>query len=169
MTTAGQRIERFLSDYPEGRLLVAVGYASPYGLAWLSERTAGRPVQLLIGDARDRYYTRAYPESISASLAFLARADVEVRNWYRTNKSRQGAAKAHLKAWAVEHHGWPVAALAGSANLTYAGATANVEAMVEATGLEADAVHTQLTELMAKSWDCAGRLHGLISRISQAA
>ena len=101
-------------------------------MAWLAERTKGRRVCLLIGDARPKYWKRVSDADRAASLQFMRRPQVEIRNWYRTNRSRDGESTAHLKVWAV-HDAWkPVSALVGSGNLTKKGLNDNVEVMVEA-------------------------------------
>ena len=51
---AASRIEQFLRDHPDEDLLIAVGYASAAGMAWLARRTAGRRVSLFIGSPRFR-------------------------------------------------------------------------------------------------------------------
>ena len=58
-TSAADRINRFLNDYPDGELFVAVGYASVAGLAWLGKRTTGRPVTLIIGNAQASRFQKA--------------------------------------------------------------------------------------------------------------
>ncbi len=57
-TTTADRIERFLAANPTGPLVVAVGYASAFGLAWLQDRAAGRAVSILIGDTRPAYWQK---------------------------------------------------------------------------------------------------------------
>ena len=130
--SAGARIEQYLLDHPVGDLLIAVGYATPAGMAWLARRTAGRRVSLLIGDTRPQYWAKVTASDRAACLAFMGRGDVEIRNWYRTKKSRRGESSAHLKVWAVHQEWSPVSALVGSGNLTRKGLDRNVEVMAEA-------------------------------------
>ncbi|MCY3960207.1 MAG: phospholipase D-like domain-containing protein [bacterium] len=158
-----ERIERFLSDYPKGRLLVVVGYASPAGLAWLDLQTVGRPVSLLIGDTRSRYWSNLSHDDARRAVDFLSRTDVKVRNWYRTKRAKEGPSMAHMKAWVVESEGVPVAALVGSANLTKNGLEANVEIMVEATGDDLIRTWGEVRGLHEKGWDCAERLAGYMA------
>ena len=155
---AAARIDQFLRDHPDSDLLVAVGYTTPAGMAWLAQRTAGRRVCLLIGDTRSKWWTRSTVADKTASLNFMNRPDVEIRNWYRTSKSRQGAASAHLKVWAA-HHDWrPASALVGSGNLTRQGLAQNVEVMVEAHGNDLQHTWDTAHELWGKAWGCEERL-----------
>ena len=156
---AGARIEQFLRDHPDSDLLVAVGYTTPAGMAWLAQRTAGRRVCLLIGDTRSKWWTRSTAADKTASLNFMNRPDVEIRNWYRTSKSRQGAASAHLKVWAAHHDWQPASALVGSGNLTRQGLAQNVEVMVEAHGNDLQQTWGTAHELWNKAWDCGERLN----------
>ena len=102
------------------------------GLAWLARKAAKRPVTVVIGDLRtgmDNFEARDAAEAAE----FISRPDVRILNWYRTDKNKKGAAIAHSKVFAVEGpEGRSIAVLAGSANLTMTGLSANVETMVEA-------------------------------------
>lgn len=160
--TAALRIERFLADHPHGDLLVAVGYATPAGVAWMARRTQGRRVSLLIGDARQEWWKQASDADRRDCLAFLNSPDVEVRNWYRTKRSRHGEASAHLKVW-VAHDDWgPRSALVGSGNLTRKGLEGNVEVMVEARDQDRRQTWETVQELWEKAWPCADRLIGYL-------
>ena len=162
--TAADQIARFLADNPDGRLIVAVGYATPEGVAWLHEHTRGRPVSLLVGNTQARYWKGrpVAPEAAEAAADFIRRRDVKFRNWYRTKKSRAGAAAAHLKAWVVESDGAPRAALVTAANLTKAGLVDNVELGANAVGDDLPRVWAEVRELHQKGWDCADRLLGYL-------
>ena len=155
---AAERIEHFLEDHPRGDLWIAVGYATPAGIAWLNDRTRGRYVHLLIGNTQSTYWKRVAAADRQATAAFLQSGDTAVRNWYRTAKSKQGASDAHLKAWIVADRDAPVAALVGSANLTRQGLEENIELMVEATGDDLDRCWGKMRDLHDKGWDCAERL-----------
>ena len=156
--SAGARIEQYLVDHPSGDLLIAVAYATPAGMAWLARRTTGRRVSLLIGDTRPQYWTKVKASDRDACLAFMGRNDVEIRNWYRTKKSRSGESSAHLKVWAV-HQDWsPVAALVGSGNLTRKGLDDNVEVMAEAHNRDMRQAWDTARDLWEKAWTCADRL-----------
>ena len=157
-SSARQRIERFLRDHPDGTLLVAVGYASAAGLTWLNQVTQGRSVKLLIGDARRRYWTHISSGDAKAATAFIRRDDTEVRNWYRTTKSSEGEAEAHLKVWVVQPGTDQQAALVGSANLTKHGLDQNIEALVEARDHDLGDVSVQVRELWEDAWDTSHRL-----------
>ena len=160
---ASSRIEQFLKDHPDGDLLIAVGYATAPGVAWLAKRTAGRRVCLLIGNARRQYWDNVAESDRAACLEFIARSDVEVRNWYRTKRSNRGESAAHLKVWAV-HDGWsPVAVLVGSGNLTRKGLDHNVEAMAEAHGSDRRQTWDAAHNLWRKAWPCAARLIGYLN------
>ena len=150
--SAASRIEQYLRDHPDGDLLIAVGYATPAGIAWLAQRTAGRRMHLLIGDTRSQYWKIVSESDRAACLEFMQRSDVEIRNWYRTKKSRSGESDAHLKAWVVHDNGSPVSALTGSANLTRKGLETNVEVMVEAHGNDLQQTWDTAQELWGKAW-----------------
>ena len=157
---ASDRIDRFLADYPDGGLLIAVGYATPAGTAWLAERSGNRQVQLLIGDTRYQYWKHVSDRDRKACQAFIERPDVEIRNWYRTNRSAAGESAAHLKAWAVaaDDDGAATGILVGSGNLTRKGLTDNVEVMVEARGGDKTSTYREMVNLWGKAWDCKDRL-----------
>lgn len=152
------RIERFLDDYPAGHLHVVTGYTSMAGLAWLARRAAKRPVTVVVGDLRtgmDNFEARDAAEAAE----FISRPDVRILNWYRTGKNKKGAAIAHSKVFAVEGpEGKPIAVLAGSANLTMTGLSANVETMVEAVQKDRDAAFKQVVWLERQAWDATDRV-----------
>ncbi|MCY3925903.1 MAG: phospholipase D family protein [bacterium] len=154
-SSAADRIDRFLNEHPNGALFVAVGYASVAGLAWLGERTVGRPVALIIGNAQASRFQKATAADKGAAVEFLRRRDVEVRNWYRTGRGGGAASDAHLKVWAVlGPGGHATAALVGSANLTRQGLFENVETCVEASDADLPVLRQQITALREAAWDC---------------
>lgn len=156
--SASSRIEQYLKDHPDGDLLIAVGYATAPGMAWLARRTTGRRVSLLIGDTRSQWWKKMSEPDRAACLAFIRRGDVEIRNWYRTKRSRSGESSAHLKVWAVHDNWSPVSALVGSGNLTRKGLDDNVEVMVEAHGNDMHQAWDTARDLWGKAWPCADRL-----------
>ncbi len=157
-TQAMARVERFLADHPDGHLHVVTGFASMAGLAWLALRTANRPVTLVIGDLRTGMDNFNASDAAKAPQ-FISRPDVRLLNWYRSGRNKKGAAIAHSKVFAVEgRKGRPIAVLAGSANLTMAGLTANVETMVEAVQTDRDAAFEQVIWLEGQGWDASERL-----------
>lgn len=156
--SASSRIEQYLKDHPTGDLLIAVGYATAPGMAWLARRTAGRRVSLLIGDTRSQWWKKVSESDRAACLAFIRRGDVEIRNWYRTKRSRSGESAAHLKVWAVHDNWSPVSALVGSGNLTRKGLDDNVEVMVEAHGNDMRQAWDTARDVWGKAWPCADRL-----------
>ena len=157
--TAAKRVERFLAAHPTGPLVVCVGSASVAGIVWLSERSRGRPVILLIGDMKSRNFALATDAHRHTALGFVQRSDVTVLNWYRTDRSNQGRSEAHLKVWAAcDRSGVPQAFLVGSANLTMAGLHENVELMTVADASEHSYLRSTLQELQGKAWDAKERL-----------
>ncbi|MXW42549.1 MAG: NgoFVII family restriction endonuclease [Acidimicrobiia bacterium] len=157
-TQVMKRIERFLVDYPIGHLHVVTGYTSMAGLAWLARKAAKRPVTVVIGDLRtglDNFEARDAAEVVK----FISRPDVRILNWYRTAKNQKGPAIAHSKMFAVEvPKGQPIAVLAGSANLTMTGLSANVETMVEAVQEDREAAFKQVLWLEKQGWDATDRI-----------
>ena len=128
--TAERSVERFLDEHPDGHLFVLVGYASIWGLSWLNRHTQGRRVTLVVGDTHTSRFQKGTDFDRRQALAFLDRGNVEVLNWYRTNRSKRGQAQLHIKAWFVaDQNNRLVGALNGSANLTKQGMTKNVELM----------------------------------------
>jgi hypothetical protein len=93
--SASSRIEQYLRDHPSGDLLIAVGYGTAPGMAWLARRTAGRRVSLLIGDTRGQWWKKMSEPDRAACVAFIRRGDVEIRNWYRTKRSRSRCSTSH--------------------------------------------------------------------------
>ena len=143
--------------------MVCVGSASVAGIVWLAQRSENRPVTLLVGDMKGRNFAKASDADRRAALRFVQRSDVEVLNWYRTDRSSQGRSEAHLKVWAAgDDTGELQAFLVGSANLTIAGLHENVELMALTDGSDLDYLHNSLTRLQAEAWDAKERLQGLI-------
>ena len=110
----GVRIERFLDAHPGGALDVLAGYASGWGLQWLSQRAGeDRPVNLVIGSeslTADYFNNSASQDIRRDVLGFLDRPDVRVLH----------CGELHSKAWVVRRNGQSFV-LAGSANLTRRG------------------------------------------------
>ena len=118
---------------------------------------------LFIGDMKSRNFALATDRDRSAALNFVSRADVAVRNWYRTGRSSQGRSEAHLKVWAAcDDTGAPQAFLVGSANLTIAGPHDNIELMALADASDHAYLRSTLQQLQDKSWDTKERLQELI-------
>ena len=139
--------------------MVCVGSASVAGIVWLSERSGGRPVTLLIGDMKSRNFAKATDTHRRTALGFVQRSDVTVLNWYRTGRSNQGRSEAHLKVWAAcDRSGVPQAFLVGSANLTMAGLHENVELMALADASEHTYLRSTVQQLQNKAWDAKERL-----------
>lgn len=157
MREPAEQIERFLRDNPSGPLLVTVGYASAYGLGWLNERTAGRPVKLLIGDTR-KGFSKYKERDRLAAIEFIQRQDVSVLNWYR---KKGGQRTAHAKAWLVEpdlHAGISGAVLVGSANLSKRGLHRNFEMLSLADRRENERLRHDMRQVMDESWNTEDRL-----------
>lgn len=156
---AETRILKFLKDYPDGTLWVAVGYASVWGLAWLHRHTQERRVRLLIGDARFRHFNKGKPSDRVDAVRFLNRTGnydkVVVRNWYKKHGEKSDA---HLKAWLVKDSGGVSRLLAGSANLSKSGLRHNWEVMVEAHGSDLVDAEKQVKNLFVESWDYQDRI-----------
>ena len=153
------RIEQFLAKYPDGRLTVAVGYASVKGLAWLARHTANRPVTLLIGNCRKSHFTKWSRDDRAGAVAFINRPDVDVKNWY---KKRPTPSEAHLKVW-VAHTTTSPRVLLGSANLTGAGLFRNREAVAEAADPDRPSIAQDVNDLIGNAWDAKERLLGYLS------
>ena len=160
--TIRARIEQFVSVYPDGPLFVAVGYASANGVAWLQRIAPDRPVRLLIGHPKRKWWTNASDQNARRAERFIRRSDTEVRNWYRTGKSKHGAAAAHLKVWIIRPPGRGPSALVGSANLTGQGLDTNVEVLVEAMGSDLDDTVEKAEHLWRQAWDCSEPLLGYL-------
>ena len=157
MATAADQIDRFLRDNPAGCLYVVVGFASPFGLRWLAERSDGREVRLLIGDIRTGFSRPAESDRVAA-IRFITRGDVRVVNWYR---KRGGHRTAHAKAWMIKPApGADTASefLVGSANLTRKGLFQNVEMMTRPHPDEHDRLHTDMLTIMNKAWPIESKL-----------
>ena len=162
--TAADRIERFLAEHPGVLLTVAVGYASPAGIAWLARRTRNRTVRLLIGHCQRHRFARSSSEDRADVLGFLDRPDVTVCNWYRR---RGEASEAHLKVW-IAHDVPRPAALNGSANLTNQGLYHNVEVVTGVPDDELDAVVRMVEELFDKAWDRKGKLREFMDPVADS-
>lgn len=97
--TARARIERFLHDYPGGPLLVAVGYATLAGIAWLNRIASDRPVKLLIGNTQPTQVVEEFFQSrCSASRTFHPpRRHRGAQLVPHLQVPKRGPSKAHLK------------------------------------------------------------------------
>ena len=158
--SASTQIVRFLRANPYGHLYVAVGYASTAGLAWLNAQTQGRPVTLIIGNAKNKYFAKSTSADRASALKFLARADVQVKNWYRTEKGGDPSV-AHAKAWIVKNDGpnlTGISVMLGSANLTNHGLYRNIEMMAFVTGEEVTRLCAEMRDLISVAWDCKERI-----------
>ena len=160
---AAQRIESFISKYPDGSLTVCVGYASVAGIAWLADHVDGRAVYLLIGDLKGQHFEKATQADRAKAHRFVSQNNVQVENWYRTERSKYGRSSAHLKVWAVEPGAKGERAyLVGSANLTNAGLYKNVEAMATAEVADHNYLHALIRGLRSEARDSKERLLELI-------
>ncbi len=158
--SASTQIVRFLRTNPYGHLYVIVGFASTAGLAWLNNQTQGRPVTLIIGNAKSAYFAKSTSADRSSALEFLTRTDVQVRNWYRTEKGGDPS-EAHAKAWMVQNDDPNLAGISvmlGSANLTKQGLYHNIEMMAFVTDDEAIRLWAEMHDLISESWDCKGSI-----------
>ena len=155
--TAAARIERFLGDYPRGRLTVAVGYASAGGLAWLSRRSKRRrKIRLLIGNLEPGYFTSGSDSDRQEALAFVRRRGVSVRAWRPSDRG----AVAHLKVWVVQ--GRRSGSLNGSANLSAGGLWKNEEMVTAVVSSELETVVRRVEKLFADSRDATVQLSGYL-------
>ena len=159
MAGAVDRIERLLGECPRGEVWAVVGYASAAGLRWLGERTAGRPIRLLIGDTRTGFAKGSVSaDDRAAAIRFINRPDVQVTNWYRR---KGGYRTVHAKAWAVMPdgaHGRPAGVVVGSANLTMQGLHHNTELVAQVVGDEAERVVREMEAVLDESWDAKANL-----------
>lgn len=113
---------------------------------------------MVVGDLRTGMDNFEASDAAEAA-EFVSRPDVRILNWYRTDKNKKGAAIAHSKVFVVEGpEGKPIAVLAGSANLTMTGLSANVETMVEAVKADREAAFKQVVWLERQAWDSTDRV-----------
>ena len=152
------KIEEFLRNAPPGRLYAVVGYADVSGLAWLERHAAERPVTLLIGDTRRRWF-QGQPQDRRAALDFLVRADVDVLSGYRPK-----APRVHQRVFVIVSHAddQPLSGLAGSANLTDAGLFRNEETVVTVAREELPAVWQQTRVVCSRGLPAGERIAGYI-------
>jgi len=138
--------------------MVLAGSADAAGLAWLAERSAGRPVTLLLGDTRRRNFRKAAKKDRKAALGFLAGDGVAVRRWPRNMKSGE---RMHAKAF-LAGSSETGAVLAGSANLTHRGLFCNIEMMAEASGAERQELWSEAMRAISESKKARSRLRSRI-------
>lgn len=160
MPNAEDRIIKFLDEHPHGRLFVLTGFTSVWGLAWLHKRTIGRPVTLIIGDAKQFRFDKAAEEDKETALEFLDRRDVRVLNWYDKNTPGRESI-AHAKAWIVKGR-TKSAVLLGSANLTKQGMRHNFEMMAAAADRETPHLLKALEEIHSKASSAEDRIKGYL-------
>ena len=140
--SAAARITNFLKSNPEGPLRIATGYASFWGLAWLSERCEERSeVDILIGDCGARNFLKAGENEIEKTLAFIERDGVNIWELEKGSRSR-----VHSKVWVADR-----SVLSGSANLTKQGLYRNAEAMGEYRGVDRYQAFKQVHSLIASA------------------
>lgn len=118
------RAHRGAGDADE--LIIATGYVSARGLGWLAENTTG-PVTVIVGDLKPHRFQKGNEEDGRKAVELLERSGSRVFCWYRT---RPKEAIAHGKAVVFRREGKTVAALAGSANLTWNGLHTYAEIMI---------------------------------------
>jgi len=118
------RAHRGAGDADE--LIIATGYVSARGLGWLAENTTG-PVTVVVGDLKPHRFQKGSEKDGKKAVELLERSGSRVFCWYRT---RPKEAIAHGKAVVFRREGKTVAALAGSANLTWNGLHTYAEIMV---------------------------------------
>ena len=123
--------------------------------------TRGRPVTLIIGNAKNKSpYVKSTSADRSSALEFLARPDVQVKNWYRTSKSGDPS-EVHAKAWMVWDD-WPnptgLSVMLGSANLTEQGLYNNREMVALVADHEATRLWTEMQNWISESWDISERI-----------
>lgn len=158
-TSAAEKIALFLDRYPGGKLRIAAGYATVWGLAWLHRNTDGRPVDIVVGDCRPRFFSSFTQADAADALAFLARDDVRLMNWY----SRRNPRNVHMKLWMLEDRNGNCKVLAGSANLTRRGMLENFENMGEYHGDHREAAARQMRIVFGEAWDAKDRIVGYIA------
>ena len=152
----------FLAAIP-GEVVIFVGYASVAAIAWLAREALDRKVTQLVGDMRGSIIERAKDENRDAARRFLAADDIEVLCWYRSARSGQGGAEAHLKVWATrDPEGQLDRFLVGSANLTATGLDANAGAMAVACGADTESLRSQLLWLTERAWEAKKKLTDLV-------
>ena len=133
---------------------MAMGFASAFGLAWLDERTQGRPVKLLIGDLRTGFANHSESDR-SAAIRFIQRPDVSVLSW------RPAAGSVHSKCYLVQPD--PTAGiegdvLVGSANLTRQGLYSNRETLSRAHPAEHERLRAELSDVMDQAWSAEDQI-----------
>lgn len=178
--TTEQRILKFLEDYPNGTLQVAVAYTSIWGLSWLNQNTEGRRTNLLIGNIPDDSLAGGSANEREDALDFLDRPDVTVSNWNAklamgfggpefglrsdvtvSNWKTKGKGKAHISAWLVLDKNLDKTThrlLIGSANLKKTAIMQGNALMVEVADTDMDAVVGKMRGLYDTSWNCRNTL-----------
>lgn len=155
--TAEAAVLRFLDKHKGGKLRVVVGYASVWGLAWLSRHCGGRPVDLLIGNCQPHWFKKSTEEDREEAIRFLKREDVTLSNWFSSENNKT----IHIKAWYLRNEtGYKV--MSGSANLTKQGMLFNEEFLGEHEGEEAVKLREQLQSLFERAKDAKSRVLGYI-------
>ena len=164
---AADQVESFLAANPGGGLRVVTGYASIGGLRWLGERTAGRPVSLLIGDMSKTHFRKAGLRDCEDALALLGRGDVQVVTRQMRNSPKDAGKPVpivHAKAWMAWRRNKP-RVLAGSANLTFQGMYRNVEMMALAEPGDARRLWDEMEELFARSKPAEDQIRDSIAAV----
>lgn len=118
----------------------------------------------MIGNTQSKWWKNFSSSDAQQAEHFIHRDDTEVRNWYRTSKSKAGAAEAHLKVWIIRPTVDNPSALVGSANLTSQGLDKNIEIMVEATGSDLHSTIKTAEDCWREAWDCSERLLEYLSQ-----
>lgn len=151
-----ETVEEFIRsrEHVEGELVVATGYTSVAGLAWLADVTT-RPVTVVVGDLRPERFENAAAADRRKAVGLLERAGSRVFCWYRQGRI------AHGKAFAFRKEGQTVAALAGSANLTLNGLRRYAEIMVTVDTAEFDRIDGYIDSSISGGRDRTDNVVGL--------
>ena len=161
--SAASRIRRFLKDYPDGELFVAVGIASVAGIAWLDADIDSRTVTLVIDKTEPSRFRVASVADRATAARFLRRVDVGVASRSCTGHSVGVAREFGLRVWAVVRADRSVeAALVGPVNLTLKALQDRAGIFVEASRTDLRDIEQKITSLRGVASDCRERITGYL-------
>lgn len=161
--SAEVRIRRFLKDYPDREIFVAVGIASVAGIAWLDANIGSRAVTLVIDKTEPSRFRVASPADRATAFRFLSRVDVEVASSPRIGQSEGAAREFGLRVWAVVRADGSVeAALVGPANLTRKALRDREGIIIRASRSHLPDIERRLTWLRGATSDCCQRVRGYL-------
>ena len=165
---SAKRISEFLETNPSGDLTIITKTTGVLGLAWLSKRTEGRNVTIIVGDTNQRHFKRGANTHRHIAINFLASEKVSICSWVKPSHKHQENSEIEASIWAVIEDGTkPTKFLVGAAPLTQSGLHETITAMVTPTESEILYLQKLVSSLVTRAKDVSGVVQTGISNYAR--